>query len=77
MRKKVFQNSSSSGKKLILKNALEIIFEFGRHFWPKRYFRAIFGHFHIIKRGNLKNLYIGEKKSEKITGKMAPRHLEK
>ena len=42
LRKKVFQNSPFGEEKIILENALEIIYEFGRHFWRKRDFRAIF-----------------------------------
>ena len=63
---------SSGGKKIILENALEIIYEFGRHFWPKCDFRAIFWDFHIMKSDKSKNVsgyglyeYIGEEKSVK------------
>ena len=61
----------SSGKKIILKNPLEIIYryEFDRHFWPERDFRAIFEDFHIIKSNTSKNVswyglyvYINEEK---------------
>ena len=71
-RKKVFQNSPSSEEKKILENALEIIYEFGRHFWRKRDFRAIFWDFRITKSDKSKNVsgyglyeYIGEEKSVK------------
>mgnify|MGYP004360476003 CR=1 FL=1 len=71
-RKKVFQNSPSSKEKKILENALEIIYEFGRHFWRKRDFRAIFWDFRITKSDKSKNVsgyglyeYIGEEKSVK------------
>ena len=70
-RKNVFQNSPSSKEKN-LENALEIIYEFGRHFWPKRNLRAIFEDFHIIKSEKSKNVsgyelykYIGQKKRVK------------
>ena len=53
--KKVFQNSSSSEKKTTLENALEIIYEFGRHFWPERDFRAIFWQSRIKKSDQSKN----------------------
>ena len=71
-RKKVFQNSPSSEEKKILENALEIIYEFGRHFWRKRDFRAIFWDFHITKSDKSKNVsgyglyeYIGKEKRVK------------
>ena len=54
---------------LQIKNQLEIIYEFCRHFWPKRDFRAIFEDFHVIKSNTSKNVsgyglyvYINEEK---------------
>ena len=70
--KKVFSKFALKRKKLILENAYEIIYEFGRHFWPKRDFRAIFEDFHIIKSDKSKNVsgyglyeYIDEEKRVK------------
>ena len=72
LRKKVFQNSPSDQEKIILDKALEIIYEFGRHFWWKRDFSAIFWDFHITKSDKSKNVseyglneYIDEEKSVK------------
>ena len=47
-RKKIFSKIAVQRKKLILENALEMIYEFGCHFLPKRDSRAIFGLFQII-----------------------------
>ena len=62
----------SGEKKTIFENALEIIYEFGRHFWPTRDFRAIFWDFHIMKSDQSKNVsgyglyeYIHEEKTVK------------
>ena len=73
--------------KLLLENTLEIIFEFGRHFWPKRDFRAIFWDFDIMKSDKSKNFsgyglyeYIDEEKFWKKNNWLAItqelRHLE-